>query len=100
VLESEQFPTSCNLFHNQDLYIYSVLPLPICQIVISSERQATTTYPFYHTTDYNVSTQKYSSKDKGDLCWATRPSIFDQPIEAQLRANIFLAFSFSEWAAI
>ncbi|CAB1342959.1 unnamed protein product, partial [Coregonus sp. 'balchen'] len=36
VLESEQIPTSCNLFHNQDLYKYSVLPLPHCQIVISA----------------------------------------------------------------
>ncbi|CAB1314011.1 unnamed protein product [Coregonus sp. 'balchen'] len=27
-LESEQIPTSCNLLHNQDLYKYSVLPLP------------------------------------------------------------------------
>ena len=35
VLESEQIPTNCNLFHNQDLYKYSVLPLPLCQIVIS-----------------------------------------------------------------
>ena len=37
VLESEQIPTSCNLFHNQDLYKYSVLPLPLCQIVISAQ---------------------------------------------------------------
>jgi hypothetical protein len=35
VLESEQIPTSCNLFHNQDLY--SALPLPSCQIVISAQ---------------------------------------------------------------
>jgi hypothetical protein len=37
VLESEQIPTSCNLFHNQDLYIYSVLSLPHCQIIISAQ---------------------------------------------------------------
>ncbi|CAB1314608.1 unnamed protein product [Coregonus sp. 'balchen'] len=37
VLESEQIPTSCNLFHNQDLYKYSVLPLPHCRIVISAQ---------------------------------------------------------------
>jgi hypothetical protein len=33
VLESEQIPTSCNLF----LYKYLVLPLPHCQIVISAQ---------------------------------------------------------------
>ncbi|CAB1332913.1 unnamed protein product, partial [Coregonus sp. 'balchen'] len=37
VLESEQIPTSCNMFHNQDLYKYSVLPLPHCQIVNSAQ---------------------------------------------------------------
>jgi hypothetical protein len=36
VLESEEIPTSCNLFHNQDLYKYSTLPLPRCQIVASA----------------------------------------------------------------
>ena len=36
VLKSESIPTSCNQFHNQDLYKYSVLPLSHCQIVISA----------------------------------------------------------------
>ncbi|XP_064820261.1 delta-type opioid receptor-like [Oncorhynchus masou masou] len=37
VMESEQILTSCNPFHNQDLYKYSVLPLPHGQIIISAQ---------------------------------------------------------------
>jgi hypothetical protein len=43
-------------------------------------------YLFYHKT--------YYSKDKGDLCWATQPSIYDKSIEMQLRVNIFSIFHF------
>ena len=35
VLEPERILTSCNPFHNQDLYKYSVLPLSLCRIVIA-----------------------------------------------------------------
>jgi hypothetical protein len=37
VLESEQIPTSCYLFHNQDLYKYSALPLPHNRIIIPAQ---------------------------------------------------------------
>lgn len=37
VLESELIPTSCKSSHNQDLYIYSSLPPPLGQIVISAQ---------------------------------------------------------------
>ena len=37
VLESEQVPTSCNLFHNQYLYKCSALTLQHCQIVSSAQ---------------------------------------------------------------
>ena len=60
VLESEQIATCCNLFHNQDLYKYSALPLSHCQIVISAHSALSDSGPCLQS---HVSSSCYSVLD-------------------------------------
>jgi hypothetical protein len=54
VLEAELIPTSCNLFHNRDLYKYSTLPLPCCQIITSAQSVYLSSCLCLHTACYPV----------------------------------------------
>ena len=63
----------------------------------ANARKEQTEYPIYHTTTLlqcvQLTTRDHYSKDKG-LSLATRPSIYHQPTEAQLRVNIYCIFLF------
>jgi hypothetical protein len=67
---------------------------------LGKDRQSPEKIGYYNISAIQHYDQTDSTKYKDDLCWANQSSIFDPSIKAQLRLNIYLAFSFSELAVI